>query len=197
MRALLLLAALLPSAQGPCPCGWNVVAPQNGQRGRRCADHGADVADGASCDMVCDPGYALSGVQPRCQPDKTMSSGTLRCTGRSAHPHHHAHSELCAPVGSQRTTAWLARLPATRAAQQRLAAAPTSARTAMPTTPRYERSTRPTGQQRRQLRQSGLPPQRAWIIRLGLPSQGRCRAGAKRWLGRRCRSLSLAGCSQE
>ena len=87
MRALLLLAALLPSAQGPCPCGWNVVAPQNGQRGRRCADHGADVADGASCDMVCDPGYALSGVQPRCQPDKTMSSGTLRCTGTSAHPH--------------------------------------------------------------------------------------------------------------
>ena len=155
LRALLVLATLLlPSTQAPCPCGWNVVAPQNGQRGRRCADHGADVADGASCDMVCDPGYALSGVQPRCQPDKTMSSGTLRCTGAFARPRHPAHSELSAlAVGSQRTTARRVRLPATRAAQPRLAAAPTSARTAINTTPRYERSTRPTGQQQRQQQQ--------------------------------------------
>jgi hypothetical protein len=59
-----------------------VQAPANGQRGRTCAEQGGTVPFGASCNMYCDAGFALSGVQAYCDAATgAMSQGTLLCTG--------------------------------------------------------------------------------------------------------------------
>ena len=54
-----------------------IAAPLHGKLGGKCRS-GNWIPDGASCDMRCDRGFKLVGLQPTCSAG-SLSAGTLAC----------------------------------------------------------------------------------------------------------------------